>query len=347
MTINDEKRKIWLIGKRGKRKGTYVVSLPVGWAEEVGGEGTEIKVSDYRGNLLLSPSAVKREPKRWTLAIKSTLEQPTSLLKYQIISAYLNNFREIRVKFEEQREDVEKMLKELEMKLSGLSTSHVSENERLISMSTMIKPVPEILQQMLSEAHIIHDINQESFLNLQLARDKSERVREVEDDIDKNSFLVKRLFCVATEQPEIIERVGIGELSKLVHWETLNSNLERVGDLQHEIHEELKLLGEGSKRVTLSTPDYGFKTYHSKAQEMVDDAYSEDMNKITTILDTKKYAEERPKHRGKHYIPIDKARSIESLVTGNSELRCLDVRVWGLTGCATNIAEAWLNMRGP
>ena len=350
MATTEEKRKIWSIGKSkesktGKgRKGTYVVSIPVAWAEQVGGDGTEIIVSSYKGGLLLSPGGLWNEPKEFPLSVR---DQSISLLKYKIISAYLNNYEEIRVICEKPREDLETLLKELNDKLLGFSYANTGKNETVIAMSTTVKPVYGILQKMLSQAHLIHEINQDAFSDFRIAKAKSEKVEEIERDIDKYSYLVKRLFCVAAEQPEEYGQIGIGDLPRLVHWETLNTNLERVGDLQHEINLELQRYSENKKKPdVLSTPSYSFKDYHAAAQKMIDDAYSQDPNKITEILDAKKFAEEDPKHRG-NYIPLEKAKSIQSMVLNNPELRCLDVRIWGLTGCATNIAEAWLNMKGP
>jgi len=338
---DEDKRTIWLIGKSKERKGTYVVSLPANWAEAAGGEGTEVILRDHLGSLLITPPIARSEPKKTELAVK---EQESSLLRHLLISAYLNNFRIVTLLFEKPRQDVEGMLIDLRTKLSGFSFEYTTKSTCEVTMSTLIQPVPEILQKMLGQTQMINEINQNTFSNLKSAEALSKRVDDIEINIDQNSFLLKRLLYIAAEQQDMIERLGIGEISKIVHWATLNSSLERVGDLQHDIHEELKRLGES--KVPLSTTTYDFITYHKKAQEMVDDAYFGDLKKITAILDTKTHAKADPKYRG-DYIPKAKAESIQSHVMKFPVLMCLDVRIWGLTGLATNIAEARLNMIGP
>lgn len=350
-TKEPEHRKLWRIGKRaGEGKGSYVVTLPSDWAEKVGNQ--KIIVTDYKGSLLLTPMTLRHEPKIFRLKIDH--KQKPSLLKYRIISAYLNNFREFYIKFTEPNNACEDMLETLHVKLLGLSVSYTGEeNERLVSMSTMVKPIPSVLSTMLLQSQAIHKINQEVFLTKETSEYKEGQVESYENEIDRNSFLIKRLFCVASEQPEMMTTLGIGSLSEIVHWENLNSNLERVADLQREIYHDLKRLLAKDKpenrQILLEEKDYGFRAYHEDAQRMVNEAYSKDLTKIGHILDTKRTEneEETVKYRGE-YITYKHGTIIENLVKQKPELlMCMHVRIFGLTGCATNIAEAWLNMQGP
>ena len=134
MSIPEEKRKIWAIGKSKKsseeegengkkgRKGTFVVSLPAEWSNDAGGEGAEIIVSHGENRqLILSPIEFRVEPKSFTLRVKN---QNISFLRYKIISAYLNNYEEIRVISETENEDftsdLTAVFKDLNDKLLGV-----------------------------------------------------------------------------------------------------------------------------------------------------------------------------------------------------------------------------------
>lgn len=336
-------RRIWKTGK-----GSYVTSLPKEWANNL--KNGRITISEYKDGLFLMPLEARKRKKA---KLKFDRNDP-NMLKYEIISAYLNNYREIQIEFQKPFKQCIVTLESLPKKLLGVSVSFVSSNSFLVSMSTMLKPIPEILEQMLLQGRAIQETNQKTMLTFNLSEDQVERVKAIENDIDRNSFLVKRLFSVAATQPSMAREVGIDDLSQVVHWETLNSNLERIGDIQLAICQELdgllKNLGKNEIKniMHLDELNYGFRSYHNAAQEMVNDAYSNDLEKITEVINTKRqnFGNERIRYRGK-YITKEEGRAIRKLVTDNPDLTCLDVRIWGLTGSATNIAEAWLNMRGP
>ena len=111
-----------------------------------------------------------------------------------------------------------------------------------------------------SQTQMLHEINQEAFDKFEKAKDSAEKVEQIETDIDKYSYLVKRLFCVAAEQPKEVERLGIIGLDRLIYWESLNINLERVGDIQHEINLKLQDYNkEKMKCAELCTDTYGLQ----------------------------------------------------------------------------------------
>lgn len=342
-------RRVWQTGKGAKKgKGSYVTALPTEWAKKL--TSKEVIVSELGDGLFLVPRELKRH-KIKELRFKGN---NPNFIKYQIISAYLNNYRELYIELEEPNKECIQMIESLPKKLLGLTPAFAAEaNKRIISMSTFLRPIPKILDRMLALIQRIHKINQETMSEFNMSEDQLENIKAMENDVDRNSFLIKRFCCVAADEPGLAERVGINDLTKITRWETLNSNLERMSDLQYEICLELNRLKKHKKKKAMDEirskeSRYSFRDYHNSAQEMVNDAYSNDPEKITEIINTKRSdsEEEITKHRGR-YITKEQGKMIGQTVNNISDLTCLDSRIWGLTGGATNIAEAWLNMNGP
>ena len=124
--------------------------------------------------------------------------------------------------------------------------------------------------------------------------------------------------------------------------------------MQFQISKELnKLLqkfgrDELKKMLQSEDPRHSFLNYHKAAQDMLNDAYSKERQKIIGIIKMKRQdsGPEAIRHRGK-YMTKELMKAITDLTIAHPELNCLDFRIWGITGSATNIAEAWLNMMGP
>lgn len=342
-------RRVWRTGKGAKEgKGSYITALPTHWASRL--KSKEVAISEFKNGLFLVPIEAKGH-KMGRLKFKGT---NANFIKYQIISAYLNNFRKLYIELEQPNKECIQMIESLPKKLLGLTPAFAEEdNTRLIIMSSLTTPIPEILERMLALSQRIHKINQKIMSGFVLSEDQLENVKAMEDDIDRNSFLIKRLCCIATDEPNLAKRVGIDDLVKITHWETLNSNLERVGDLQFETCLELNRLRKDKKKEALDElqskkAGYSFKDYHNAAQTMVNDAFSNEPRKIAEIISTKRSGIENGivLHRG-DYITEKQGDTIIKAVERIPDLACLNFRIWLLTACSTNIAEAWLNMRGP
>jgi hypothetical protein len=191
---------------------------------------------------------------------------------------------------------------------------------------------------------------------------QKELIETKERDIDACSFLLKRLLNRLFYCPWLSEDLGIGDFANIIPYTTLNTNLERLGDLQVEIFNALYSLvvdvgKKASKYIYSKEHAYGYVQYYSSAHEMVKDAYKSrnDVEKLKVIISTKNkrkiikkndIKQEMPYRPG--YIEAEKRAIIYDLIKnfGNEHLVCLEHEIWGMTGNATNIAEAWYNMKG-
>lgn len=337
------------IGTTGRGGSSHYVTLPQSYWEKV--KGKELRAYEI-GDIIVYLAS---EPPPKIDELDSEIDDP-DILEYQIISAYLNNYRRLDVTVKETSEKSIECIERLPKKLRGLSPSFGgSMARREIDMSTVPEPIPNLLNKMHRSVVEIYNLNQKILSSLDApTHTELVTVDVLENDIDKQSFLIKRLFCMVLERLYLAGPAGIEDLTQIIHYENVNANLERAGDLQYQIFKELiKLLekfdkGKLRKMLQSENSNHSFLNYHKAAQKMLDDAYSKDLHKIFDIIKTKKQdaGPQAVRHRG-DYIRQELMKTIADLTLAQPELTCLDFRIWGLTGSATNIAEAWLNMMGP
>jgi hypothetical protein len=348
-------RKVWQTGRGARKgKGSYVTALLSSWASKI--PEKKVTMLEYGKGLFLLPYKVE-SAKRGRYVFDG---QDANSVKYQIISAYLNNYQEYCIELENPSKECFDMLAQLPSKLDGLNVHPLGGLKMQIKMNKEPSRIPEILGRMLESIKFMHEINQKTFIDLYKNSVKSseadlENIKLEENAVDRDSFLIKRFCHLAAEQPEHAKEVGISDITEIRYWDTLNSNLERVGDMQFEIYDQIDRLKRNHKIDCLdairqlSYNAFSFRKYHDQAQKMVNDACSKDPEIITKIISTKRTdnaADDVPRHRGE-YITQEDAKFITQILERNPELHCLDVRIWAITRRATNIAENWLNMNGP
>ncbi len=357
MTETRELKRIWTTGK------SNVVALPKDWVGNLTSDN--VIFSSYKDGFFIRPVDNKKLPLQNIEVLEN--EDP-NVLKYKIISAYLKNYQEVRVSFKSEEPNPVSVtnLYSMSRSLTGLDVSPTSKNEFFVTMSTTPKPLKSILERMLSQSKAIHTINQNLFEHFDLIPESEEKGPtgpiEIENDIDKHNALVRRLLCRAISQPDLVRELEIEDLTDVIHWESINSNLERVGDMEFECYLEIKHLIEtlgkdlGKDELIIRTNDkktgFSFKEYHDIAIQMVEDAYEGrkegTSQKIFKLLNTK-----QPKKNldliktRKGYVNEEKCKALNGLIKATPELGRVDIRIWSITSCATNLAEAWLNIKGP
>ena len=329
-----EQRKIWRAGKF-----SYVTVVPKEWAERVK-EGKVI-VTQTKYGLVLTPSEIYEHGRlRMQVKVCDPLE-----LRNDIIGAYLNHHDEIEVVFDKPWPKCIEELHRLQTKLIGLRVGPPSGNTFLVSISTDPVPVSQLLDIMFDQYSAMYEHNSAILGRLPISTDESDQTASIieasEDAIDGYSLLMKRLFNRLLMMPWIAPQMGIEDITDLEQYSTINANIERLGDLQCEILEELCRLSEergeqARKDIGLAGDPFVLKEYYDHSHQLVKQAYSgkNDRQKLMAIIKTK--------HQEEGGIE----KSVRSLAK-TSSLVCLFYKIHGMRGNATNIAEAWLDMQEP
>lgn len=329
-----ERRKIWKAGKS-----SYITAIPKEWAETV--KDGKIIVSQTRYGLILTPSSVYEYGKLRLLVKSGDPEE----LRSNIIEAYLDHHDEIEVIFEKPWPDCIEELHRLQTKLIGLRVGPPSGNVFHVSISADPLPVSQLLETMFNQYSAMYEYNKAIFGRLPISEEESKQtasmIQASENAIDGYSFLTKRLFNRLLMMPSIASEMAIEDITDVVQYETINTNLERLGDLQCEIFEELRGLSEergeqARKDIGLPGDPFVFREYYDYSHELVKQAYAskKDTKKLMEII------------KMKHQEAANIERFIRSSAKSTSVV-CLFYKIRGMRGNATNIAEAWLDIQGP
>jgi len=310
----------------------------------------------------LDEVVVLTRPSSYECEIELGADDP-EMLEYKIISAYLKGYDKVYLRLPKKCHKSVKHLENLKIKLDGISLTYEG-GRYVILISTEPRPVLDLLDNMFMHYETLQAscksimegfyIWKSSQLE-SVCEDKRETINFVENSVDRLCFLVKRLLhktsCFQIDQ----EKIGVKSLGDIHFLGTINVNLERLSDLQKEIYEYLVSLLPEKKRVenyfkvTEDDADYSFTNYYDAAHQMVQDAYKGEEETALKIIATKKRYRKsedlgieipyRPA-----YIELNQREKILRIVEEYTKLGCLEHIIWGMTGNATNIAEARYNM---
>lgn len=363
-----EERRIW---RSGKGKSAYVTALPSDWAKPIVNSDDTICVSKVKTNrvrsLFLAPKNEYKKRCRDPLKIE---KDNSTLLLNEVVTAYLADYAEVRVEFPVEKPQLGcvEVLGKIPSKLFGVTIVSDGMNNFRIRMSTAPEPIHEMLEEMFNKYTDLYKINFELMRNTRNVMSDKQMdgnrgiIMMKEQEIDAYSFLIKRLLNRLLYTPWLSEELGIEDLAQIVPYTTLNANLERLGDLQVEIFKILPSLVEelGKNAFEFICPEsgkYGLSEYYDDAYKMVQDAYTsqDDVERLVTLLSTKGVSKTFNEN-GKEislayrpgYIEAEERKIIYDTIEksrNNRNLTCLEYKIWGMTGNATNIAEAWSNMR--
>jgi len=339
-----EERKIWKSGK-----GSFVTALPPEWAKQV--KDGKILVSSCPFGLILRPAEGYKQRRRLELEIS---DNEPDLLRYDIITAYLKGYDEVNVRFENLHGECIDVVQNLNRKLFGYSHTWASSGMFKITIATASMSIPSLLDTMFSQYVDLFTRTQKMLETGSIPKnekDDASYMEAIEDNLDRQSFLIKRLFNRLLIDPSISDELEIEDHLEITPYQTINVNLERLGDLQFEIYRKTSALirheGKPASGLLVSPPDnYGFAEYHLSAHGMVQEAYSGEMDKVRAVIRTKR-EDYVAQHIAPPYIKATDREKINKLTGLSRYLICLDHMVWGMVGNSTNIAEAWLNMQDP
>jgi len=348
-----DKRKIWKTGK-----GTYVVSLPIEWAEMVNDKyNGEVYVFQLKDKVYVLPPT---ELTGLTGDLIVTCDDETKL-ESQIIAAYLANYSGLYIRFQENVSGLEEKLRDISNRLYGTNLARISAREFFLSMSVAENPIDKVLDRIHLLSDEIYKESVDKMASLPLDRkelsEKLDHIRSIETDTDRTSFYSKRLLTYSLLNPETSKRVGIEDVRDILEYHVIISNFERLSDLELELFETLVKLNDqvASNKTTLKlsalSPGYGLKEYYEDAHKLVDKAYlgikdeqsALEVLRSKNVVDRETNIEYRP-----GFISLENRKKLLDFIRSKpfSEwLILMEQRVWGMTGIGTNIAEAGRNIK--
>lgn len=207
--------------------GTYLVTLPKEWAQEMGVEqGTALSLIPTRsGGLLLLPPAV-RERNRCQIAMDG--KTPVQLLR-DIIAHYIAGYEVIEVAGKRIRPEERRTIREIAQSLVGLEI--LGETQSVVTLGCVANvrdfPVDGTIRRIYGITEAMWEDALQAFLGRdeELARDVIER----DGDVDRLALLVARQFGLLLRDLLLEEEVGRSR-QEFWHYQNVADQLERVAD---------------------------------------------------------------------------------------------------------------------
>lgn len=357
--------------RMGKNGTSYTTTLPKEWVKKYATKSERVRVDQYGETLFINPVKQEKDGK----PLKIIIGKNGETTYYSIISAYLQNYDKIILKEEVHNEPLINRLREIGNKLPGAHFEpEKEEGTYQITFDNMIKHIPQLLSEMFEEYRILYTKNIEMFHSSPKTEKidvKSHFVGLKEESVDRNFFLLKRLFTNVFENtlkdPKILVDTGLMKtgddfqysvVSKSVGYFSIANSLERLTDLQVDIFKNLKkvIIDDEDKSCLIDKETgYGFEKFYNAANSMIEDSYNSksimekgaNMYKgfqfLLKVLKAESNKDDKIKFR-EGYITKENRETILKLAENSSHLTYLEGQIWGSTGIATNIAEAWINM---
>lgn len=371
--VKTDTRNFW----KGDSAKSYVTSLPKEWVEEyipdyTKKENREINLSQIGRTLLITPK--KNGEKKVSKSLDLTITNDSAdQVYYSVISAYLQNYDEVRITEKNYDSSLIAKLQAIDSKLPGADFKGKVGNENyLITFDTKIENIPKKLDEIYTHYLTMYSKNEAMFKNSMEELDvqiEHNIVTKTEAQVDNKVFGLKRLFTHVfhklLDEPTILLETGLLKdkddidytaAYKIAGYRSVANALERTTDIQKDIFELLKDLRE-DKTVLPKAKNYGFDKYYEAAHKIMVDAYTskkvvendecpkDGFDCLLKVLSAENNEKDDVCYRDK-YISFDDRSKILALVKESKSptIGALEGLIWGSTGLATNIAETWINM---
>lgn len=260
-------------------KGSYVISIPKAWViQNKLKKGDHVYLQDAKENLILSPQLSDGTSPETEITINidgKTLKQ----IKREIIAAYINNYKTIRLLGKEIKEKA----RPLQHIIQGLIALEVMEqtttsiiakdflNLESVSLQMIIRKLDIITRSMWSDCEKMFD------------EDLSENIDHRDKDVNKLSFLVFRIVRFGFENPYFTsQKFNMTFIELLQHW-FVAYNLESIAD-------EAKRVARYMQRIKLSKEKQKeyleiIKMIRENYMRIMKAYYEKDINAVHEVLD--------------------------------------------------------------
>ncbi len=228
-----EKRKVQLTGGS-----TFIVSLPIRWAREVGlAAGDEIFLTPQPNRSLLLNVQPKIEERIYETSIKLFPgESPENNLRL-LIAHYLVGYDIIKLISQKGfgASDRKWIKDAVRQRLIGLEVVEESHNELILQSLLNYRDLSltKAMQSMSGLISSMHEDAMHAFRNhdLELAKDIIQR----DNEVDRFYLLIVRQLKAAIEDPGLSEKIGITHPRECLGYRLIAKSMERIGDHAEKI----------------------------------------------------------------------------------------------------------------
>ncbi|AOV95457.1 hypothetical protein AQV86_06115 [Nanohaloarchaea archaeon SG9] len=237
---------------------TYTVSLPKEWVEGEIQAGESIQMEKVNGKISLDLFGEKEKSQA---SVVLNAPDGIEILKRDIVGLYLNGTQTIRIKDIENIEEIKKFVREV---LIGVEITRV-ENDSL-EIKNLFR------SEDLSSRNGLRRMDSTVKSMMDDIESNPERVREMEDVLDKYYILLLRQLVLSQRNLNVGKKLEVEENLKAMDYRLIAKSIERIGDHLVEISKHEKDYDQGLDKLK---PIYGdlstaiFDSEQKKAENIV------------------------------------------------------------------------------
>ncbi len=354
-------RKIYKSGK------SQVLAVPNDWYEQIKGkvgvdENIDVLVRRYDDLLLILPlleQAQKQE--RIIVDVKDHEVMACNLRSY-----YMFGKDRLLLKVSAADNQVDTELKKIQGDLFGMTYVRESKNEISVDFNTPKATITELLDREFKLYDEMRKNVEAEFETFPRISDKKqiEKMEILEKDVDKTSYQARRSLVRALYEPTELLDLGLKHFADVLGYYRIETNLERIADLQNQIFVEITNLKNSHNVFPTDLDLNSFLNFYKHACDLISRSYHEDdSNQIASVIRSKTtpsgrneiktaYSEHKelvkeltnetiPKLLTKKNIQNLSQKEITSYGNIIQSLYHLESRIDGMVGNASNIAESW------
>ncbi len=282
-----EYRKIIGFGKHSS-----IITLPKRWTEQHNLKpGDSVLIDVLTNNIIITPGKTFfDESEQKIIVIETDEEIETSILRFRIIDAYINNADKIIIKGSKVS-TIAKTIREIINELMALeiieaSTDKITAecylNMKEVSVLSLLRKIDNIIKSMLIDLEAVLK-KDNKFKEFDLKKDIEER----DKDINRITYLILRTVKYSLENPYLLKS-KIGKPSLLSIWD-MAKNMELIGDNI----KELTLLSDLIPEKSLDNIALLIKRIAEDYSEMTRAYFKNDKEKAIKLFKKKKFCEEK------------------------------------------------------
>jgi len=234
-----EVRRIQVTGR-----GSYIVSLPKKWVEDIGlGRGGQVVVTRENGILAITPMTMMKKEKRNEISFTIPSKGDIESVVRRVISLYLVGYSIIRLRSTEGRlpSSVRDVIRDtVRKKLVG--TEIVTESPEELTLQVLLSypelSVEDALRRMVIIASSMQKDSMQALKEGNVAL--ADEVVKMDDEVDRFSFYVVRQIKTAVQDARIMKEVCLYSPRECLGYRLVVKSVERAADHAVKIAENVR-----------------------------------------------------------------------------------------------------------
>jgi len=240
-TDEGEVRRIQVTGR-----GSYIVSLPKKWVENIGlGRGGQVVVARENGTLTVTPRTMVKQEKRNEITFAISSKGDVESIVRRVIALYLVGYNVIRLRSTEGRllSSVRDAIRDtVRKKLVG--TEIVTESPEELTLQVLLSypelSVEDALRRMVIIASSMQKDSVQALKEGNTAL--AEEVIKMDDEVDRFSFYIVRQIKTAVQNTRIMKEICLYSPRECLGYRLIVKSVERAADHAVKIAENARLL---------------------------------------------------------------------------------------------------------